>query len=156
MAFLYLDTSSFVKLYLAEKGSRWIRNFVKGNQIIISELTLAETTSVFTKLFRDGTLTRRKATRTLAIINRQSANFIIVPVRIREQLGKLSSLGFSLPAHLRLRTLDSIQLLGAESAKNNIISQDPAATFIFVSSDVQLLRVAQARGFTTENPENYP
>lgn len=156
MAFLYLDTSSFVKLYSVEKGSRWIRNLVKGNQVIISELTLAETSNVITKLFRDGIVTRRKATRTLAIINRQSTNFIIVPVRIKEQLGKLTSLGLSLPGKLRLRTLDSIQLLGAESARNNIISQDPAASFIFVSSDIQLLRVAQFRGFTTENPENYP
>lgn len=156
MAFLYLDTSSFVKLYLVEKNSNWIRINVKGNQVIISELTLAETTNVITRLFRDGKITQHKASTILAVINRQSTNFIIIPLRIREQLGNFTSLGFSLPASLRLRTLDSIQLLAAENARNNIITQDPSADFTFVSSDIKLLQVAQARGFSIENPENYP
>lgn len=156
MAFLYLDTSSFVKLYLVEKNSNWIRINVKGNQVIISELTLAETTNVITRLFRDGKITQHKASTILAVINRQSTNFIIIPLRIREQLGNFTSLGFSLPASLRLRTLDSIQLLAAENARNNIITQDPSGDFTFVSSDIKLLQVAQARGFSIENPENYP
>jgi hypothetical protein len=31
----------------------------------------------------------------------------------------------------------------------------PAPPFVFVSSDAQLLRVAQAQGFVTENPEDH-
>jgi predicted nucleic acid-binding protein len=156
MAFLFLDTSAFIKLYLKEKGSQWIRRQVKNNQVLISELTLAETTNVVTRLFREGNITRRKVRSVLTNITSKSANIRIIPLEIEEQLGLMTSLGLGLPANLRLRTLDTIQLVGAELAKNFIISQDPSATFIFVSSDRQLLQVAQARGFTIENPENYP
>jgi predicted nucleic acid-binding protein len=156
MNFLFLDTSAFIKLYLKEKGSRWIRRLVKSNQILISELTLAEATNVVTRLYRNGNITRRKVRSVLKSIGNKSDYIQIIPLKIEEQISLLATLGLGLPGNLRLRTLDSIQIVAAEIAKNFINSQDPAATFIFVSSDRQLLQVAQARGFTTENPENYP
>lgn len=155
MGFLFLDTSAFIKLYLVEKGSTWIRNLAANNQIIISELTLAEAINILTRLFRDTTLSRADASNIIATINIQNAKYVNVPLEVKNQLGMLTALGFNLCGNLRLRTLDALQLVGAEIAKNRVLVQDPAATFIFVSSDAQLLRVAQARGFTTENPENY-
>jgi predicted nucleic acid-binding protein len=156
MPFLFLDTSAFVKLYLKEKGSVWIRNLIKNNQIFISELTLAETTNTTTRLFRDSLISRRKVTSVLTSISNLNSNFEIIPLEIENQLGKIASLGLSLPPNLRLRTLDALQLVAAEFAKTDILVQDPSASFVFVSSDIKLLQVAQARGFITENPENYP
>lgn len=156
MAFLFLDTSAFLKLYLPELGSGWIRNTVRTNQIIISELALAETTNTITRLFREGVISRQKVTSVLASISNKNANFEIIPLDIENQIGALASLGLSLTANLRLRTLDALQLVGAEIAKTRIFVQNPSADFTFVSSDIKLLQVAQAQGFLTENPENYP
>jgi predicted nucleic acid-binding protein len=97
MTFLFLDTSAFVKLYLKEKGSRWIRNLIKNNQKFISELTLAETTNTTTRLFRDSLISRRKVTSVLTSISNLNSNFEIIPLEIENQLGKIASLGLSLP-----------------------------------------------------------
>jgi predicted nucleic acid-binding protein len=156
MGFVFLDTSAFIKLYLIEKGSTWIRNFITNNQVIISELTLAESTNTLIRLFRDGILSGTDVSNILATINIHNAKYVNIPLEIKNQLGMLTTLGYGIPANLRLRTLDALQLVGAEIAKTRILAQDPTVQFTFVSSDIKLLQVAQARGFTTENPENYP
>ena len=156
MAFCFLDTNAFLKLFLNEKGSGWIRNFIINNQVTISELTLAETTNSLTRLFREGKLTKNDVVNLLTFITAQAATFEIVPLEIQNQLQDLTSLGLGIPTTLRLRTLDALQIIASELAKADILAQNANATFIFISSDIQLLRVAQARGFTTENPENYP
>lgn len=42
MALVFLETSAFLKLYLVEKGSSWLKSFISGNQVVLSQLTLAE------------------------------------------------------------------------------------------------------------------
>lgn len=63
---------------------------------------------------------------------------------------------FRIPVVLRIRSLDSIHLTAAQVAMEQAQSLTPPVTLVFVSSDAQLLRVAQAQGFTTENPEAHP
>ncbi|MEI6045056.1 MAG: hypothetical protein WCS37_11950 [Chloroflexota bacterium] len=37
MSLIFLDTSALLKLYLPEIGSSWLRSFMTGQQISISE-----------------------------------------------------------------------------------------------------------------------
>ena len=156
MAFLFLDTNAFIKLFLNERGSTWIRNFIVNNEVIVSELTWAEATNTLTRLYRDGTLTQLDVSAILTNIDTQIRKFVVIPLEVTNQLNALASLGFGIPNNLRLRTLDAFQLIAAEIANTAVYTPNSPATFFFVSSDRQLLQVAQARGFATENPENYP
>lgn len=156
MAFLFLDTSAYLKLYQPELGSGWIRNLIRTNQIFISELALAETTNTITRLFREGVISRQTVSGILVSISSKNSNIEIIPLDVENQIGTLATLGLSLSANLRLRTLDALQLIGADIAKTRVLAQDPTADFTFVSADIKLLQVAQSQGFVTENPENYP
>lgn len=71
------------------------------------------------------------------------------------QLNRLAQLLFNLPSGLKLRSLDSLHLLAAEIAFEDATNLMPPEPFVFVSSDIQLLRVALARGLVTQNPEDY-
>jgi len=42
MSLIFLDTSALIKLHLLEVGSSWLKSFIAGNQISISELALYE------------------------------------------------------------------------------------------------------------------
>ena len=63
---------------------------------------------------------------------------------------------FNLPISLRIRALDSIHLEAASVTFEATNSLTPPEPFLFVSSDRQLLQVAQGQGFTAENPEDHP
>jgi predicted nucleic acid-binding protein len=156
MEHLFLDTNSLLKLYLMEKGSNWLRNFIIGKQIVIAELTLFESLAVARRLFLEGKLTFAEANDLFNQIYADRLIYKVIPMAGDAELRKLSGFTFSLPGNLRLRALDSLQLIAAEIARDTANSLNPPEALIFVSSDVQLLRVAQARGFVTDNPENYP
>lgn len=153
---LFLDTSAFLKLHISEKGSSWLTNFVIGKQIIISQLALFESATVLRKRYLDDTLTREEASKLYLRIHRQLPNYILILLGSTEQLNKVVSTSFNLPAPMRIRTLDAIQLVAAIIAYNNTKQQTPSSVLTVLSSDQQLLKVAQVQGFTTENPENYP
>ena len=63
-------------------------------------------------------------------------------------------MAFSLPSNLRLRALDAIQLAAANIIREAANSQSPPEPFTFISSDKQLLQVAQSQGLATQNPED--
>ncbi len=130
MAFLFLDTNAFLKLFLNEKGSGWIRDFIINNEVSISELTLAETANSLTRLFREGKVSQNDVVYLLTVITKQAATFEIVPLEVQNQLQDLTSLGLGIPTTLRLRTLDALQIIASELAKADILAQDLAATFI--------------------------
>jgi uncharacterized protein len=58
---LYLDTSSLVKLYVAEAGSEVVRNLVDGASVVAtSAVAYAETRASLARLRREGALTASK------------------------------------------------------------------------------------------------
>jgi predicted nucleic acid-binding protein len=155
MAIAFLDTSAFMKLYLSERGSTWIRGFVVGKQVVISELALVEASTTLGRLYRDGIYTRRQASILYSQIYNERSKYSIFDLAATP-LNKITSLALNLPVGLRLRALDGIHLVAAKSVQDSVSKHVPAVPTVFVSADVQLLRVAQAQGFTVENPENYP
>jgi len=156
MSVLFLDTNALLKLYLSETGSNWLRNYVKGEQITISELALFEIATVLRRRYIEGNFSRMEVIDLFGQIRIDALNYQIMPLGGVLQLDRLANLVFSLPANLRIRSLDSLHLTAATLAFEAAINETPPEIFVFVSSDKQLLGVAQAQGLATENPETYP
>ncbi len=151
MAYVFLDTNAFIKLYLNEKGSEWLRTFVLDKNSVLSELTFAETATTLGRLYRQGAYTRMEAVVRYNQIYQERFKFEIIRLETK-QIYRVASLAFNLPANSRLRALDAIQLTAANARAD---SQNPPVPLTFVSSDLQLLNVAQTIGFSVENPENH-
>jgi predicted nucleic acid-binding protein len=153
---LFLDTSSFLKLYVAEKGSSWLGNYITGKEIVASELVLFESSNTLTRLFREGKITQGEAITLLDQILQDAQAYTIVPISTVPLVKQVNNLGLNLPPNLRLRSLDSIHLATALIAQAATNSLNPPPSFTFVTADAQLIRTAQHFGLTTENPENHP
>lgn len=153
---VFLDTSAFLKLYVPEKGSGWLMSFITGKQPLISELTLIETATALRGRYLAGNFTRIEASSLYGRIHQDRIRYRLIPLDTERERRKIVSLSFNLSQTLRLRALDGLQLAAANDAKRIAINQIPPLSFTFVTSDAQLLRVAQAQGFLTENPEDYP
>ena len=156
MTLAFLDTSALLKLYVAEIGSTWLTNFVADKQIVISELTLIESATALRRRYLEGIFTRRQAAALYARIRRHKTAYEIVIIGEERQIPRTITVAFNLPAPFRLRALDAIQLTASKIALDKANRLIPPIPLVFVSSDVQLLNVALSRGFTVENPENYP
>lgn len=156
MAIVFLDSNALLKLYLLETGAGWLKSFVSGQQITISELALFETAGVLRRLYSEGRFTRDEALDLFAQLNRDTTNYEVIPLGGEPQLNHLLNLIFTLPSQLRIRSLDSIHLTAADMVLEAANKLTPPEPFVFVSSDKQLLQVAQAHGFVTENPEDHP
>jgi predicted nucleic acid-binding protein len=152
----FLDTNALMKLYLTERGSTWLTNFVNTRQVVVSELALIETATVLRRLYIEGRFSRIEAFDLFSQIKQDSTKFEIIPLSGDAFLNRLGDLVFNMAVGFRIRALDGIHLTAATIALADINNFASPPNFTFVSSDAQLLRAAQAQGFVTENPENYP
>ncbi len=156
MSVLFLDTSALLKLYLPETGSSWLKTFIMGHNLVISELALYESATVLRRRYLEGSLTLLQASTLHVGLQRDSLAYITIPLNAERQLERVINFAFKLPTALRLRALDAIQLAAAEIANELSQTQTPPDQFMFISSDKQFLQVAQAQNFLTENPEDHP
>ncbi len=156
MDYIFLDTNAFMKLYLNEKGSNWLRTFVVGKQIFVSQLVLIESATTLGRLYREGRYTRNQADSLYAQIFQERLKYGLIPIGSARQIERVAFLAFNLPTTLRLRALDGLHLVAAEIVQTKAKKENPPAAFTFLSSDQQLLKVAQTQGFLIENPEDYP
>jgi predicted nucleic acid-binding protein len=103
---VFLDTNSLLKLYLlSEVGSSWLRNYILGKKVVISELSLFETLTVARRLYVEGKLTFTESSDMFNQILRERVNYNIVPMGGEPQLRELSNIVFGLANNLRLRAL---------------------------------------------------
>jgi PIN domain len=155
MATASLDSSALLKLYFPERGSAWIQTFVQTNHIVISELAIFEAVSTIRRRYTSGVITDVEASNIIDTINYDITGFEIVPVEASSQIQDYEDILFALPNALMVRTLDGIHLLAAVATFEAAKALTPPEPFVFVSSDAQLLRVAQAQKLPTENPEDH-
>lgn len=90
---LYLDTSSLVKLYVAEAGSEQVRKLVDEADVIsTSVVALPETRSAFARLAREGTLTPEELSTIRGDLLRDWESFLKIRVlkRLYERAGDLT------------------------------------------------------------------
>ncbi|MCC7452194.1 MAG: type II toxin-antitoxin system VapC family toxin [Anaerolineae bacterium] len=150
MSLYYLDTSALVKRYIAETDSAWLISQVEpasNNIAIVSELTPVEMFSIFTRRQRDKSLSPSDAAqqRTDFLIHLQT-EYLVAPVD-NQLLVQARNLVNTHP----LRTLDAVQLACALWVKQFL-----AEPITFLSADRNLLTIAAAEGFKTDDPNAHP
>ena len=140
--FYFFDTSALIKRYHKEKGSETVDSILDGknNVIVISNLTIIETTSAFVRKRNERKISSDELNIVLSKFYADVLEKYIVIDLDNEHFKK--SLDFILKDNLR--TLDSLQLAVATDLKNLKVA--------FVCSDTTLCNVAQ-KFFTVLNPE---
>jgi predicted nucleic acid-binding protein len=89
MSLLFLDTSAIIKLYLIEVGSNWLKSFIAGNQISISELALYEGATVLRRRYLEGSITQPQALALYARLQQESQSYDIIELRSERQLERV-------------------------------------------------------------------
>lgn len=146
----FVDSSAVAKRYLNEIGSKWILSWIEpsaGHVIMLSELGLIEIQSLLARRVREGSLSFTDASklRNDFLIHYRDDYLVIHLDTVIAQLAGL------LVNKQKLRSLDAIQLASAIHAVN--ILSEP---IIFVTGDLNLLQVANAEGFATDDPNQHP
>ena len=153
MAVFFLDTSAFVKRYLTETGSAWVRDLARpsaGHRVYVAWIAGPEVVSALTRRERGGELARDE----LVVLLGQFR---------REWEGRYHRLDMNAPVlrramdlaeHHGLRGYDSVQLAAAIESAGVEASQNQSVTF--VSADADLNAAASAEGLAVENPNDHP
>ncbi len=154
MATHFLDTSAVVKYYHTERGSDWVRALFDAqdqqglylHQLLLAEISIAEAAAAFAILartqqieieFRDAIYQR--------FIRDLVARFQTIALT-RSTIETAAALTQRYP----LKGYDAIQLATALDLYKEL--QQVKGDLIFVTSDNQLIRAAQAEGLQVENP----
>jgi uncharacterized protein len=156
MATYFLDTSALVKRHVAEPGHAWVRALCSlpvGNTIVVSEVALVEVVATFSRMVRATPRRLTLARRDRVIVDfeaRYLRQYTIVQVD-RTLLTRAAALCRAHP----LRAYDAVQLACALTRRDDdLAAGNPAPTF--VCADIDLLAIAQAEGFSIENPNAHP
>jgi predicted nucleic acid-binding protein len=133
---LYLDTSSLVKLYVAEAGSEQVRKLVDEADVIsTSVVALPETRSAFARLGREGTLTPEELSTIRGDLLRDWESFLKIRVlqRVYERAGDLTE-------EHGLRGFDALHLASFQE----VLSQAGGEAVEFSAFDARLNEAARA------------
>jgi predicted nucleic acid-binding protein len=133
---LYLDTSSLVKLYVAEVGSEQVRKLVDEADVIsTSVVALPETRSAFARLAREGTLTPEELSTIRGDLLRDWESFLKIRVlkRVYERAGDLTE-------EHGLRGFDALHLASFQE----VLSQASGEAVEFSAFDARLNDAARA------------
>jgi predicted nucleic acid-binding protein len=149
----FFDSSSLVKRFGQERGSKFVRSLLKPaakNAVYIARITPAEVVSAFTRKSRGGTSTPLQSRKAIQRFERSFPDRYSV-VEIRSLLvNKASEL---VKVH-GLRAYDAVQLAAALTANDE--RRALGGGFItLVSADKQLNRAAILEGLLVEDPNNY-
>lgn len=140
----FFDTSALVKRYAPEPGTEAVDALIDASdsRIVITSLTVVETTSAARRKYNSGTFSERDVSSLLATFYREATtDFAIVPLD-----ESVMAAALDLVLQHDLRTLDSLQLSSAE------ILAEEFEDYAFVCADTDLLNVASARSLSTVNP----
>jgi uncharacterized protein len=149
VSLVFVDTSALIKRYVAERGTPWVRSWIApaaGNQVIIAEIAVTEVLATLARL-------RREARLSIAAFERLRDDFLAhadqeyLVNRLDDRILVLTN---ALVLRHPLRTLDGLHLAAALDTAR-VFGTSPR----FVSADRQLLAVAAAEGFLTDDPNNH-
>ena len=149
MSLVFVDTSALIKRYVAEPGSLWVRSWIvpaAGNQIVIAQLAITETLATLARLRRGAQLSAAGFARLRADFLAHTDQEYLVNQLDNRILAAANELVLRHP----LRTLDALHLAAA---------LDTASVFgtppLFITADRQLLAIATAEGFPTDDPNSH-
>lgn len=145
MSFLFLDSSALVKRHNPERGSQYIIHLTdpaSGNTIVVSELTRVEVTAAIARAQRVLSTALDVIKEYRKLIDGFITSQCIVVRPSSDVLSAAQDLVISYP----LRAYDSVQLASALTVKRLLQSEADPLGVTFLSSDVELLKVAQQVG----------
>lgn len=133
---LFLDSSSLVKLYIAEIGSEEVRRLVAGSDAVaISRIGRLELSSCLARRGREGYLTTESAQDVRTAFDADWSTFGIVDIDVEA--------AEPLVEQHRLRAMDAIQL----AALRWLATKVPTRDLCFGCHDARLVEAARAEGF---------
>ena len=141
-----MDTSAFLKLFVAEQGSDRMLAFAateNDTSKVVSALLPVEAHSAICRLRMGMRLKPEAASSALEAIAEEIQHLLVQPLTpsVLEAAQRLAE-------RYSLRALDSLQLGSAIMAKTTF----DALQMRFIASDHELLRAAEAESFTIWNP----
>lgn len=154
MSAFYFDSSSLVKRYSVEKGTKFVIDLLRPsakNRFYSSKITEVEVCAAFYRKQKGLVLSVQAATKAASRFLRSfSDNFRKIDIT-----DSIIGEAVRLTATYTLRGYDAIQLAAALETNRKRLS-DGLTALVFVSADKELNDAAQAEGLTVENPNNYP
>ena len=135
--FLYLDTSSLVKLYVEEEGSEQVALLVESaSYCTTSIVAYAEARAAFARRFREQAFTLGDYQQIKSALEKDWSRYVVLTLdfSLATQAGELAE------KHA-LRGFDSIHLASAISLRDQV-----ASPVVFFAWDARLLSAAQAEG----------
>lgn len=135
--FLYLDTSSLVKLYVEEAGTKQIVELVRSSEITSTSLiAYAEARAAFARRFRENAFSPDEYVRLKTIFDKDWNNYFILSVT-----GDLIKIAGDLSEKHALRGFDSIHLASAVTLRSEL-----EENILFSCFDNNLIKASQHEG----------
>lgn len=154
MTAYFFDSSALVKCYVAELGTRWVRDLcvpAAGHTLYVARIAGAEVIAALARRAKIGSLSILPARSVMAEFRTDfgSAYFIaeVTPVLVERAMDLSQAHG--------LRGYDAVQLASALEV-NDERRRYGLAALILASADTELNRAAASEGLTVENPNAYP
>ena len=131
---LYLDTSSLLKLYVEEKGSAKVADFLKSSEIAATSIVgYAEARAAFARKFREKAFTVQKYGRFVSAFKKDWESYLIVKVT-----KEIVWLAGDLAERHSLKGLDAIHLSSAIT-----LGKESASPITFLCADRKLQRASK-------------
>lgn len=155
MSLYYLDASALAKRYLTETGTKWIQTLTDpavGNAILIAEITQVEIAAALAARHRapSGITQQVRNQAVSLLLHHCTSDYLMIPTSTLIIVKALN-----LTQNHRLRGYDAVQLATASIVNTQYISAG-LLPLTFITADTDLVVAAQAEGFSTDNPNNYP
>ena len=115
MSYIFLDTNALIKLYIPEKGSTWLKSFIVGKTICISELALFESATTLARNYLEGNYTRNEVATIFTKLTQDTLQYNVVSLSSDEQKDRVFEIATAFVSGARVRTLDAIQLAAAQT-----------------------------------------
>ncbi len=139
LPWVYLDTSTYIKLYIKEKGSEEARNLVRNGRIISSNILLIESFSALSRK-KHGREIDEKVFKNLIGQMKADLQYIEI-VRLTDKVLRKAE---EVVLHSDARALDAIHIASAL-----IFREGSSIKFSFVTSDRKQQEVAKENSFKT-------
>jgi predicted nucleic acid-binding protein len=137
--FLYLDTSSLVKLYVEEKDSQKVAELVVSSKIIATSLiAYTEARAAFARRYREKAFTSKEYKRLKLHFEKDWESYLAV--KVTKELVRLA--GDMTEKH-KLRGFDAIHLASALTLQREL-----SASLIFSCSDKKLQKASELENLT--------
>ena len=132
--FLYLDTSSLVKLYVEEEDSAKVADLANASKVAATSIiAYTEARAAFARRFREKAFSEKTYRRLISFFNKDWKNYLIV--RVTEELVQRAG---DLAEKHALRGFDAIHLASAM-----ILREELSSPVTFSCSDNKLQKASQ-------------